>query len=128
MPDDHEPSSPGSSTDDIDVEHRDGVAVVRPLGELDLTKAAALRRRLTELISECPLVIVDLDALDYMDSSGLGALMAAYRFAGDRGHRFAIVCNQRRFRASFEVRGLDAAVPMYGSVDHVVTDRPDAPT
>ncbi len=112
---------------DFEVHVGDGFALLRPRGDLDLDNATACRDRLFELITEHAVVVVDLDGLDYIDSSGLGALMMAYRFAIGRGRRLAIVCTAPRFRRSFELRGLDLAIPLYASIDDVLEDRPHAP-
>ncbi len=117
----------GPSDGDFEVQTGDGFAVLRPRGDLDLDNAGACRDRLVELVSERALVVVDLDGLDYIDSSGLGALMMAHRFATGRGRRLAIVCTAPRFRRSFELRGINLAIPLYSSIDEVLEDQLDAP-
>lgn len=69
----------------------DGFVVVLE-GDLDLASAGVVRRRLLELLS-LPIrrVVVDLDGLTFMDSSGLAALCAARESAVDQGIAFSLL-------------------------------------
>ncbi|GAB3430665.1 STAS domain-containing protein [Flindersiella endophytica] len=63
-----------------------GWVVVRPVGESDLANSAAFRTYLCRTLNRWRRpVVVDLSGLTYMDSSGLGALLAAYRRATQLG-------------------------------------------
>ena len=44
-------------------------------GELDVYGAPVLRRRLLDLLPDRPPLVVDLQSLDFMDSSGLAVLL-----------------------------------------------------
>lgn len=51
--------------------------VVRLQGELDVSQAAKLQSRITELVAEGHTnVVLNMMQLDYLDSSGLGSLVA----------------------------------------------------
>ncbi|MFC8922573.1 STAS domain-containing protein [Cellulosimicrobium sp. NPDC057127] len=57
-------------------------AVLTPHGRLTLTTAAHLRDAVTELVGAGRVrLVVDLGALEFVDSSGLGALVAGLRTA-----------------------------------------------
>jgi anti-anti-sigma factor len=62
---------------------QDPVPIVRVAGELDLSTAAQLCRAIqttaTEAAPRAPRVVVDLTALGFCDSTGLGALVRAVR-------------------------------------------------
>jgi anti-sigma B factor antagonist len=66
--------------------HADAV-VVTPAGEIDRDTAGHLRRRLAEAVGLAGTGIVDVDLrhVTFMDSSGIGALLAGRRLAGDAG-------------------------------------------
>lgn len=101
---------------EAEIQRGEGFAVLRVRGELDLKAASVWRSRLVELVAEYPVVVVDLDGADYIDSSGLGTLMVSHRVATQRGNRLAVVCSVPRFRRAFELRGLDPALPVYSTL------------
>lgn len=70
----------------IESELSGDVFTVRLLGELDTASAPALRDYLQRALrSEADLVVVDMDELEFIDSSGLQALLVAtQRARGDR--------------------------------------------
>lgn len=66
-------------------------AVVRLSGELDLASAPLLEHELERSdLDAAPMLVFDLDGLEFLDSTGLQVLLATHRRATDRGQRFAI--------------------------------------
>jgi anti-anti-sigma factor len=64
----------------LEVRHdlADGSATIRLAGELDISTAADVERLLTELESGSPArIVIDLRALQFMDSTGLRLLVTA---------------------------------------------------
>lgn len=58
----------------------EGAAVVRLLGEVDLAMVTTLRSTLHELVVDGHVaLVVELDGVTFMDSSGLGVLVSAQR-------------------------------------------------
>jgi anti-sigma B factor antagonist len=80
------------------VERRDHEVSVVLDGELDLVTASRFREQLTDLEDDAPTLIVDLRELRFLDSSGIGELVAAQQRAR-RGQRRLVV-----------VRGGDSAI------------------
>jgi anti-anti-sigma factor len=72
----------------IDRQH--GLITIHVSGELDLSSADAVERLLEEAIAACPVTVIDLDGLDFMDSTGLRVLASAHRAAGTAGARFLL--------------------------------------
>ncbi len=72
----------------VDVHHHDGQAtVVSARGELDLASAPVLEAVLYELIErEAPRVLLDFEAIEFMDAAGLHALLEPRRAALARGY------------------------------------------
>jgi anti-sigma B factor antagonist len=88
-----------------------GEAIVAVSGEVDISTAARLRDALHDLPGER--LIVDLCGVSFMDSTGLGVLLAAR--AERPGGRLAIVCPPGPVRLLFEVSGVDGELPLYDS-------------
>jgi anti-sigma B factor antagonist len=107
-------------------EDRDGVAVLSPIGDLDLASAAEFRRSLANAMSRLdpPLIIADLQAVDFCDSSGLNALIWSANTVEAAGGRLVlsgitprvarllqITGLGKRFRAGDEVNDAAALLP-----------------
>ena len=108
----------------LDVEERDGFAVLSVRGEVDVYTAPRFRERLIELVSEGKhKIIVDLEGVDFLDSTGLGVLVGALKRVRTHDGELALVCTQPRILKVFEITGLTKVFPMYGSVDDAVAAR-----
>jgi anti-sigma B factor antagonist len=81
------------------------VAIVRPVGELDLSGAAVLEAELDRLVEDPELVAVVLDmrGLEFMDSSGLRLVVMADMQARDAGRRFVLVRGDETVHRVFEI-------------------------
>jgi anti-sigma B factor antagonist len=55
--------------------------IVRATGRITSTTSATLAQTLRDLVSTNKRVVLELTGVDYIDSSGLGALMDVYRHA-----------------------------------------------
>jgi anti-sigma B factor antagonist len=83
---------------------------VRVAGELDVHSAAILRERLVEIDeSGCDRIVLDLGALAFIDSAGIGVLVGALRRAEARGASMVVVHTPRSVRAVFDMTHLTAA-------------------
>ena len=80
------------------------VAVVALSGELDLAGAAALEQELARLEAASPdAVVLDLRAVDFMDSSGLRVIAVASQRAAEHGRRLALVPGSDQVMRVFEI-------------------------
>jgi anti-anti-sigma factor len=70
---------------------RAGVAVVVLLGEHDLSTTDALRERLSRLVVENDLVVVDLSQAAFIDASTLGTFVHADQAARLKGGRLRLL-------------------------------------
>jgi anti-sigma B factor antagonist len=91
----------------IEIETRtdDGLAVVTPRGELDVSAAPALEDALARAVADTGVVgvVVDLSRLEFMDSSGLRTVVLADRRLRERGLRFALVRGGEPVHRVFEL-------------------------
>jgi anti-sigma B factor antagonist len=84
-----------------------GQAVVELTGEHDLVTKDALRELLASLIAENDLVVVDLSAAEFIDSSVLHNLALADRLALEHGSHFRLQCDTEPIvRTALEISGL----------------------
>lgn len=95
----------------------DGTHVVLAVrGEVDIATAPELRERLAETVVAYDAVVVDLERVPFMDSTGLGVLVAAQRRAAAAGHAVVLARPQRIVRNALHLIQLDAAIGVYESV------------
>jgi len=103
---------------ELEVDRKSDWRVLTVRGEIDVTTTPRVRAQLISLLSEGkPNVIVDLEGVDFLDSSGLGALVAALKLARSRSGELRIVCDQQRsVRKVLEVTGLERVLDRYDTV------------
>lgn len=104
-----------------DVSSLDGWTVVTVYGELDVASAPTLRESLIDLVAKgSHLLVLDLEGLDFLDSTGLGAIISALKRARTNGGDLRLVCTQSRIRRLFEITALDKAFPLYPSLNDAI--------
>ena len=69
---------------DIEVEQSTDYTLCRPVGELDAYTVSQFREALGGLASK-PYLLIDLSAVPFMDSAGLGALIGGIRRTRELG-------------------------------------------
>ena len=102
---------------DLEVTERGNRAVVTVHGEVDLSTSPQLRDCLAGLIEQQPSIVVDLDDVGFIDSTGIGVLVGGVKRARSNGGELALVCNQRRILKVLEITGLTQVFSVYESVD-----------
>ena len=70
------------------VASQDGTVLLHLRGELDLGSADLLRRALAALPADVTSIVLELRGVDFMDSTGLAALIAARNAAVRAGRAF----------------------------------------
>ncbi|MCU1350982.1 MAG: anti-sigma factor antagonist [Acidimicrobiales bacterium] len=106
----------------LDVTERDGWAVVAVGGEIDVATAPRLREQLITLVNDGHhRIVVDLGAVDFLDSTGLGVLVGALKRVRTHDGDLALVCDEPRILKVFEITGLTKVFAMYGTVDQALS-------
>ena len=91
----------------VDTSERDGRFEVAVSGEVDVHTAPDLRAELNRLAGEgAAHVIVDLEAVDFIDSTGLSVLLGAHRKAEEDGRRFEVRTTSERTIKLLRISGL----------------------
>ncbi|HWM79268.1 MAG TPA: STAS domain-containing protein [Methylomirabilota bacterium] len=91
-----------------------GVAVVAPRGDLDMATVQDVRRALAGLLDGGQSrLLIDLDGVGYIDSSGIGALIAAMKQARAAGGDVRLCALQDEVRAIFEITRLVQAMSIH---------------
>jgi anti-sigma B factor antagonist len=107
----------------VEVRSENGAQLLSVTGELDLASSPALEEELERVANESPsLVIIDLRALDFMDSTGLSVLIRAHQRAQERGHEFGIVNGSRQVRRLLSLTGVADRLTIVEEPDELLRD------
>jgi len=92
--------------------------VLEVSGEVDIYTAPKLREKLVELIDAGnDRIVVDLERVGFMDSTGLGSLVAGLKRIRERDGELAIVCTREPVLKVLGITGLDRVFPVHDSVE-----------
>lgn len=91
-------------------------------GELDVASSQVLERELAKLRS-VSIVIVDLRALSFVDSTGLGVLVRAHQLAEQADRRFGLVRGNGQVDRLLTLTGLDEQLLVSDSAEQLLRGR-----
>ena len=106
---------------------KDGIEVVDVEGEIDMYSAPRLRELLIDLVSTTNYqLIVDLDKVGFLDSTGLGVLAGGLKRVRPHDGWLDLVCRvctQERILNIFRITGLTKVFGIYQTVDQAIAAR-----
>jgi anti-sigma B factor antagonist len=86
---------------------REGVAVIVLTGEVDVYTSPRLKQEMVDLLNRGQVhLIVDLNGVEYLDSTGLGVLIGGLKRARERDGDLRLICENMRILRIFEITGL----------------------
>jgi anti-sigma B factor antagonist len=86
-----------------------GVIVIAPSADIDMSRSPELRTAIRqEMGAGVHKLIVDLEEVHYMDSSGLATLVEAMRNASNTSTKLVICNMNQKVSAIFEIARLDS--------------------
>ena len=101
-------------------------AVLRVDGDIDACTAPQLRERVRDLAGHGTVhVIADLRGAGFLDSAGLGALVAARRELRGRAGSLMLVAGAGRIAQVLRITGLSDAFALHSCVLEAITADPD---
>lgn len=90
-------------------------------GEVDVYTAPKLREAIvTAVEAGHTKLVIDVQRVDFLDSTGLGVLVGALKKVRADGGSLDIVCTQERILKIFQITGLDKVFGLHESVDDAV--------
>jgi len=109
---------------EIKSEHGGNAIIYRLRGSLDIATAPSLRAALLEAADDGKHdIIVDCSQLEFLDSTGLGALIGAHRRALEHGGNVRLIVNEGPIQRLLTITGLMTVLAVYGSVEAALEDR-----
>jgi anti-sigma B factor antagonist len=96
----------------VRIEDEAGASIVALVGELDLSTIPRMENPLFEEVRQRPAVLVDLSKLSFIDSSGIGVLIQAFRQSNGTPMHIVIGPGSQVERV-FRIAGIEQALPVY---------------
>lgn len=107
---------------DVDTARRGEASVLNLRGEIDVYTAPRLRQALIDLVdSGAKKIVVDMENVDFLDSTGLGVLVGSLKRVKGEDGTMAIVATQDKILKIFDITGLNKVFPMYESVEEAAS-------
>jgi anti-anti-sigma factor len=107
----------------------EGVVLVTLVGEVDILSVGDLKRRAGQFAALMPAhVVFDLSGLEFIDSSGINALVQAVRTVETEGGTAVLAAPSAEARRVFEIIGLSQVVSVVQNPDAALRPPPEAST
>lgn len=95
--------------------------VIEVGGEVDVYTAPKLRETIVAVVDGGhSRLIVDVESVDFLDSTGLGVLVGSLKRVRAEGGSLDIVCTHERILKIFDITGLDKVFGLHSSVDAAI--------
>jgi len=106
---------------EVSVSREGGTCIVTAVGEVDVSTAPELRQRLREQ-PEDAIVVVDLSDVTFLDSTGLGVLVAALKRVreSDSGGELRLVVSRPQVAKVLEVTGLTGVFSIFSTLEEAL--------
>lgn len=99
------------------------VTVIQPEGRLTMVSASSLRKQIQGIVdSGSSRIVVDLSTTEFIDSSGLGALISGLKMARDAGGDLRIAAAPQQVCTVLELTNLNRVLPTYSAADTAFDD------
>ncbi|MCG8532679.1 MAG: anti-sigma F factor antagonist [Desulfovibrionales bacterium] len=101
-------------------EQKNKTLILKIKGELDLHTADDLRSQVDVYLNQHDNIknmIMDLQGIDFIDSSGLGVILGRYKLVKQRGGKLAIISSSYQVKRIFEVSGMLKIISIYETLE-----------
>jgi len=94
------------------------IKIVKPVGKLDVSASTEFRREVNAIVTaNCPkFLVIDLELVTFMDSSGLGALVSALKAVRGGDGELALCSITDQVRMLFDLTSMGSIFKIYSSV------------
>jgi anti-sigma B factor antagonist len=106
---------------EISVERAESYVVLRPAGRLNMMAAPRLRSSIERLVQDgSTRVVLDLSGVSFMDSSGLGAVIAGLKRARQAGGDLRLAAAGEQVQTVMRLTNLDRVLRPHETVPDAV--------
>ena len=102
----------------IDIEELNNAQIIKPVGDIDLSKSADLRAVIKIAIeSSVDLIVIDLQHVNYMDSSGVATLIEGLQLSRTIYKELVLCSLTKNVEAVIQLSKLDQIFDIYLNKD-----------
>ena len=106
---------------DIPVEKLGDVAVaVIDVEEIDAGNSGELKRDITPILQAYSKIVIDLERVRFVDSSGLGVILSCLRYQEAQGRHLKLCSMSKPVRTAFELVRMHRLFDIFGSRDEAI--------
>ena len=104
------------SIENLEFTFERGILITKILGDIDHHSAKFVREKIDSYIVGCKptLVLLDLSAVEFMDSSGLGLILGRFNTSSEIGAEFRIYSPSQNVRKILEIAGIERLIKIEG--------------
>jgi anti-sigma B factor antagonist len=107
----------------IDQDRRDDWDVIVVSGEVDIRTAPELRERISTLLEAgSRRLVLDLEGVEFLDSTALSVMVGAHKQLAREGGGLALVCTQEAVLRVLSVTGLSRIFAVHDTLDDLLAD------
>lgn len=100
-----------------EIKEESGCALVILTGEIDLYKSPVARLKILSCLERGKPVLVDLSAVEYIDSSGIASLVEGYQLSRKKNLAFGLVGVSTPAMNVLQLARLDKVFPIFNSIE-----------
>jgi anti-anti-sigma factor len=105
----------------IDVRHESDRVILTLAGELDMASSELLEQAIAnEDLAGAATLVLDLEQLQFIDSTGLRVILTAFERCRGRGQEFAITPGSQQVQRLLSVTGVAEHLPTIAAADEIV--------
>lgn len=91
------------------------------LEELDISNVSSFRETVARYLEDSRRVVLRLDFVRFVDSSGLGAILSCFRRLREREAEFALSGANPEVMAVLEIVGMHKVLKVYSTIDAAIS-------
>jgi stage II sporulation protein AA (anti-sigma F factor antagonist) len=106
----------------LNFDKHENILIVNLSGELDHNSAEEVRVKIDDRIDRDNIekVILNFSGVNFMDSSGIGAVLGRYKKISNKGGQICIAESNKNVNRIFELAGLYKVIKNYNTLDEAV--------
>jgi anti-sigma B factor antagonist len=101
----------------------EGLVVLGLAGELDIETVPIFKAAMEQVLAEAPATaVLEMHGLEFLDSTGLRAILEAHERLRDEGAQLVLTHGRRNVQLTFVITGLDAHLSFVDTLAQLTGD------